>query len=209
MVKRTEVAFQRHRRVVDLAAEPTTDRRQCIACVHRKVFDDNRRDLTGLAVAERHRSVGDRDIADREAPQRCAGWGLRVGVCRGRQRRKFPVALAARIGFERNRRPDQLEADDLEALVQQRQQLDLRLDVLGRDHLWLLAPRRVAERDVVEHQLRLQTELEIDSAANRQVAPGRLLDALLDGTDEFLDVDGTDRNRNGDQQQQDDAAQHR
>ena len=83
--------------------------------------------------------------------------------------------------------------------MQQRQQLDLRLDVLGRDHLRLLAPRRVAERDVVEHQLRLQPELEIDSAANRQVAPGRLLDALLDGTDEFLDVDGTDRNRNGDQ----------
>ena len=209
LLERPEIALQRHGSVVDLAPETAADGSLRVAGVQRKRFDHDRRHVAGLAVAECHRAVGDRDIADREAAQRCARrrWG--ASRRRGRQRRKLPVALAARIGLERDRRFDQLETDNLEALAQERQKLDLGLDVLRRDHLRLLAPRRVAERDIIEHQLGLQSQLEIDPAADRQIAPGGVLDPLLDRTDEFLDVDGADGDRDGDQQQQDHTAEHR
>src|SRR5205814_563760 len=207
LVQWAEVSFERNGGVVDLAAEATADGRLCVASVHRQVLDQDGRDVAGLAVAVGDRAAGDRDIADRKTAQRSAGGCRRRALRRGGRCRKFPVALAAGIGLEHDRRLDQLEADDFEALAQERQERDLRLDMLGGDHLRLLAPGRVAQSHIVEHELWLEPQLEIDAAAHFEIASGRVLDALLDRAHELVDVDGMNGDCDRDQQQHDHAAE--
>src|SRR5439155_24498001 len=119
----------------------------------------------------------------------------------------LPVALAVRIGLQRNRGFDDGQVDDLETALQQGQQRDLRLDSSCGKHLRRLRPARVAKRDVVDRQGRLQRQLEIDAALDGELPAGRFLYALRNGSGEVVDVDGAYRNRDSDDQQEQEARQ--
>ena len=163
-----------------------------IARLQRELVDRHLRFGAGRAVAIRERAAGDREVADAERARR------RLGRRRARPRSgrvaQLPVAAARRrsvssamTGSTRLRRTSS------KCRSQQRQQRDLRLELLRRQQVRRLRPRRVAEAHVVGDDPRPQPELEVDAAADGDLASGRRLDARLDGTDELVGVDGRRR----------------
>ena len=129
-----------------------------IARVQRKLVDHDLRGLPGSTVAIACDAVVDCQIADGERV-RAAAWSA-VGASAG----ELPIALARGIRFQGDDRIDQLEADDFEMALQQRQQLDLGFDALGRDHLRRFSPHGITEAHIVDQQLGFQRQLEVDAA---------------------------------------------
>ena len=201
MLRRTEVAVQRNRDVVDPAAEIDGDGRAHVAGVHRHPLDRRERRLAGRAVAIRERPLPDLEVADANRG-RAAGRGDSRDV-RRRRGREFPVAATIGVGLERDHRLDQRELDHFEAPRQQRQQRDLRLDALGGDHLARLRPCRILQRDAGQDDLRLERQLELDRAFDGERAPRLGLDPCGQRRDEAIGIDRRDSDGDADQDQRD------
>src|ERR1700681_1545147 len=198
-----QVAFHRDCDVANRAAKARADRRFRIARMKRQRIDGDSGGLARLAVAKAQRAMIDSEIANGERVKAPDGrWGCTTAAGSG----ELPVALPSGIRFQSDNRIDELETYDFEAALEKGQQLDLGLDALGGQHLRRLAPFSVAQAHVVDQQLRFQGKLEVDAAANDQISSGGILDALLNGRNEIVDVDRPDRDRNRDDQQDEQAA---
>ncbi len=170
----------------------------------RQRFDRDVGDFAGGAIAIGHRAVADREIAEGKPARRA-----RRPAAFTRRAADLPVAIAFAVGLERYRRLDQREADDVDTAPEQRQQRHLRLDALGGQHLRRCAPRGIAERDVVDHQLGLERELELGTTADRQLAPGGIAEVLLDRADQLVGVEFAQRNAGRDDHQKEQSAETR
>ncbi len=196
LVGRAQIAGERHRNLVDPAPEIHGDRRLHVARAQRHPLDRRARELAGRAVAIGQRAVADLEVGDADGRGRA---GRSAGRrCRGRL--EFPVAAAVRVRLERNDRLDERELNDLEAPRQHRQQRDLRLDPLRRQHLLRLRPRRIVERHAGQHDLRLQRDGDLHRALHGEVAAGLGLDARGERRDETVRIDGRDGDRDADEQ---------
>src|SRR4029079_15375837 len=103
--------------------------------------------------------------------------GLRFALRRAVLRRtELPIPPPLGVGLQRDHGIDEIETDEVELALQQRQQCDLRLDRLRRKHARRACTLCVAEANVLRDELGREAEIQLDSAADRDVTTGCGLD---------------------------------
>ena len=156
-----------------------------------ETIDDDAGDLARLAVdvvrlSLRHGNVRDLDTVECRIAARCSS-GLHLGGTAPNSQLPRPLRSVSSVTIGSTR----AQLAHFEAPPQERDRREIKgLDALRCEHLRLLPPRCIAERHVVQDERRHERQLELDGAANREIAARLVFHVRLDRREEVVDVDG-------------------
>ncbi len=103
------------------------------------------------------------------------GGGFHLALIRPDGRREFPIAMPLRILVEQNVGAVDQHPADPHLAPQQRQQADLRLDMIQPHHVGARVARAAGQRHAIGAQGRMQRQFQLHRTGERQVASSRLL----------------------------------